>query len=207
MKKKLEKGLSFVLVFAFVVMGCLLPSNITKAADAESTSTDAGNVVKVYYYNENNWDAVNIWSWTMETTTNLAKNAWPGDPMKDEGNGWFSAELEAEENIAVLFTDNAGNQTSDCTNLELGKTYWITNGAEDAVNDSGMGGGVSLVTATEPQAGWPEGPQADTETVETVATSVETTSNNVVLYVIIAAVVVVVIVAGVAYTKKKKENK
>lgn len=207
MKKKLEKVLSFVLVFAFVIMGCVLPARLSKAADTASTSTDSGKVVKVYYYNENKWESVNVWAWTIETTVDLAKNAWPGDAMTDEGNGWFSAEITADENIGVLFTDNAGGQTSDCKDLEPGKTYWITNGSEDLLNDSGMGGGVSLVASSEPKAGWPEGPAADTATTAPATTSEDKDSNNVVLYVVIAAVVVVVIIAGVVITKKKKGDK
>ena len=207
MKKKLEKGLSFVLVFAFVIIGMVLPGKLSKAADTTSTTTDAGNVVKVYYYNENNWEGVNVWAWTIETTIDLAKNAWPGDAMKDEGNGWFSTEITAEENIGVLFTDNSGNQTADCKDLEPGKTYWLTNGSEDLLNDSGMGGGVNVVASTEPKAGWPEGPAADTTTTAPATTSEDKDSNNLVLYVVIAAVVVVVIIAGVVITKKKKGSK
>jgi hypothetical protein len=209
MKKKLEKVLSFVLVFAFVLIGCALPGKLAKAEEATTTTSDAGNVVKVYYYNENSWDAVNIWSWTIETTKDLAKNAWPGDPMTDEGDGWFSAEITSDENIGVLFTDNAGSQTADCKDLEPGKTYWVTNGSQNLLNDSGMGGGVNVVATTEPQAGWPEGPAADTattETTSTAATSEKDNNNNVVLYVVIAAVVVVVVIAGVVIVNKKKKG-
>ncbi|HEX3077369.1 MAG TPA: starch-binding protein [Lachnospiraceae bacterium] len=204
MKKKLEKVLSLVLVFAFAIIGCTLSGKIAKAAD--TTTEGAGNVVKVYYYNENGWDGVNVWAWTIETTIDLAKNAWPGDAMTDEGNGWFSAEVTADENIGVLFTNNAGDQTSDCKDLEPGKTYWITNGSEDLLNDSGMGGGVSLVAATEPKAGWPEGPAADVATSATA--SEDKDSNNVVLYVVIGVAVVVVVgaITGVVLTKKKKGN-
>lgn len=200
MKKKAEKLFCYVVALVFVVIGCALPGNLVKADEIKE------NTVKVYYYNENEWEVVNIWSWTMDTNTNLAKNAWPGDAMQDEGNGWFSAEIkvEAEEKIAVLFTDNAGNQTADCKDLLLGNTYWITNGSEEAANDSGMGGGVSLVTATEPQAGWPEGPAADTETMATTTTSEEPTSNHVVVYIVIAVVVVIGFV-GVMLRKKNKK--
>lgn len=207
MKKKLEKVLSFVLVLAFVIIGLVSPGNLAKAADTTSTTADAGNVVKVYYYNENQWESVNVWSWTIETTIDLAKNAWPGDPMTDEGDGWYSAEITADENIGVLFTDNSGAQTADCKDLEPGKTYWLTNGSEDLLNDSGMGGGVNVVASTEPKAGWPEGPAADTTTTAPATTSEDKDSSNVVLYVVIAAVVVVVIIAGVVMTKKKKSAK
>lgn len=211
MKKKLEKVLSFVLVFAFVMIGCALPAKLTKAAEADATATssDAGNVVKIYYYNENSWDSVNIWSWTIETTKDLAKNAWPGDAMTDEGDGWFSAEVTSDESIGVLFTNNDGAQTANCENLDPGKTYWVTNGSQNLLNDSGLGGGVNVVAVTEPQAGWPEGPAADTATTETTApaaTSEDDDNSNVVLYVVIAAVVVVVVIAGVVIVSKKKKG-
>lgn len=217
MKKKLEKVLSFLLVFAFVVMGCTLSNTKVKAAESTNTATDAasdetstsseaGNVVKIYYNTADGWEAVNIWAWTIETTIDLAKNPWPGDAMTDEGNGWFSAEITADEKIGVLFTDNAGGQTSDCKDLEPGKTYWITNGSEDLLNDSGMGGGVSLTAATEPQAGWPEGPAAEATTT-TAETAEKTDSNNVMLYVIIAVAAVAVIIVVVVLTKKKKGAK
>lgn len=207
MMKRMSKVLSLVLVFTFVVMGCTMSYKLVKAEDtAGSTETAttpvAENAVRVYYYNESKWDAVNIWAWTMESTTDLAKNAWPGDAMKDEGNGWFSAEFTAEESIGVLFTNNSGEQTANCENLELGKTYWITNGSEDLLNDSGMGGGVSLVAGTEPKAGWPEGPAADT----TSTTTDTDKDSNVVLYVVIAAVVVIVIGAAVVVVSKKRKK-
>ncbi|WP_455715948.1 starch-binding protein [Anaerosporobacter sp.] len=206
MKKNLEKVLSFVLVFAFVIIGCALPSKLAKAADATDTSSDAGNVVKVYYYDENSWGSVNIWSWTVETTKDLAKNAWPGDPMTDEGDGWFSAEITSDESIGVLFTNNSGAQTADCKDLEPGKTYWLTNGSQNLLNDSGMGGGVNVVASTEPQAGWPEGPEAETTSAPAVANE-DSDSNNVVLYVVIAVVVVVVVIAGVVIISKRKKGK
>lgn len=213
MKKRISRVLSLVLVFAFVIMGCTLSSKLAKAEDTTSTTDTAAapvaaDVIRVYYYNENKWDAVNIWSWTIETTADLAKNAWPGDPMKDEGNGWYSAEITSEtENIGVLFTDNSGNQTADVKELSPGKTYWVTNGTETLANDSGMGGGVNLVLATEPKAGWPEGPAADTTATSTTADSDKNNDSNVVLYVVIAVVVVVAIIGGVVLTKKKKGNK
>lgn len=211
MKKKLEKILSFVLVFAFVIMGCALPSKLAKAAEATTTSSDSENVVKVYYYNENSWDSVNIWSWTIETTKDLAKNAWPGDAMTDEGNGWFSAEITSDESIGVLFTNNSGAQTADCKDLEPGKTYWLTNGSQNLLNDSGMGGGVNVVATTEPQAGWPGGPADDTATTETTAPATssedaDSDSSNVVLYVVIAVAVVVVVGVIVVIATKKKKN-
>lgn len=197
MKKKLEKVFSFVLVLVFVI-SLVLPGKLSKAADTTSTLANGGNIVKIYYFNENNWESVNVWAWTIETTKDLAKNAWPGDAMTDEGNGWFSAKITAEENIGVLFVDNAGGQTSDCKDLEPGKTYWITNGSEDLVNDSGIGGGVSLVASAEAKAGWPEGPAADTAT-----TREDKASNQVILYVVIAAVAIVVIITGVVITRNK----
>lgn len=206
MNKNLKKVFSFVLVFAFIFISLVLPGKLSKAADTTST-TDAGNVVKVYYYNENNWESVNVWAWTIETTVDLAKNAWPGDAMTDEGDGWFSAEITSDENIGVLFTDNSGAQTADCKDLEPGKTYWLTNGSENLLNDSGMGGGVNVVASTEPKAGWPEGPAADTATT-TSTTSDDKDGYQVVQFVVIAvAIVAVVIIAGAVITKKTKENK
>ena len=202
MNKNLKKVFSFVLVFAFIFISLVFPGKLSKAADTTST-TDAGNVVKVYYYNENNWESVNVWAWTIETTVDLAKNAWPGDAMTDEGDGWFSAEITSDENIGVLFTDNSGAQTADCKDLEPGKTYWLTNGSENLLNDSGMGGGVNVVASTEPKAGWPEGPAADTAT-----TSDDKDGYQVVQFVVMAvAIVAVVIIAGAVITKKTKENK
>lgn len=205
MKKNLKKVFSFVLVFAFVIISVVLPGKLSRAADTTSTSTDASNVVKVYYYNENNWESVNVWAWTIETTVDLAKNAWPGDAMTDEGDGWYSAEITSEENIGVLFTDNSGAQTADCKDLEPGKTYWLTNGSENLLNDSGMGGGVNVVASTEPKAGWPEGPAADTATTAPATTSDDKNSNQVVQFVVIAvAIVAVVIITGIVITKKTK---
>lgn len=111
-------------------------------------------------------------------------------------------------NIGVLFADNSGAQTADCKDLEPGKTYWLTNGSENLLNDSGMGGGVNVVASTEPKAGWPEGPAADTATTTPATTSDDKDGYQVFQFVVIAvAIVAVVIITGAVITKKTKGNK
>ncbi|BCN32642.1 starch-binding protein [Anaeromicropila herbilytica] len=219
MKKGLGRYVSYVLVLVCVVVGCLLPGDRIKAEDTKSeTTTDASAGTKVYYYNANKWDKVCAWAWTMADQVNLATNAWPGDEMTDEGNGWYSYVVPGDKAFGILF-GNGKDQTADCKDLQTGQTYWFTNGGEDVANDSGMGGGVTIVAATKAEAGWPEGPAAESKdtksedkdkgsTKDDKDSSTEKESDNTVLYVVIAAVVVVAVGAtGVVIARKKKGNK
>lgn len=174
MERSFKRFVSVVAVFLFVVASCVLGNFHVASAD-EAESKNKEGVVRVYYHMVDGWNDVNIWSWTMETTENLAKNPWPGDEMTQLDDNWYLAEIPTEVNIGVVFANHDGNQTSDCKDLEPGKTYWIVNGSDSELNESGLGGGASLTAFTEPQAGWPEGPAAEEKE--------EASENSVVLYI------------------------
>lgn len=203
--KKYGKRLEGLFVAFVVVVLCVLgnpliaganDTNSSKAKQEESKEVPE-DVIKVYYHLTDEWEDVNIWSWTMETTVNLAKNPWPGDEMKKLDNNWYVAEIVSDENIGVVFADHAGNQTSDCKDLEPGTIYWITNGSEEQANDSGLGGGASLTAVKEPKAGWPEGPAVEEK---------EEDDNNTVLIVMSAIVIACVVVLSIFLIVEKKKG-
>ncbi len=230
MKKIMKKVCvgAWLLVFG---MTLLLQSVNTMATEAPSE----GAATKLYYFNENSWEKVYCWAWTMGDNVNLAQNAWPGDEMTDLGDGWFEYEVQTDTNIGILFNDGAGAQTADCADIEAAKTHWITNGSEELLNESGMGGGTNIVAAAEPKAGWPEGPEADesaeapqaeaddagadgaeaddaevddaddVDSSDSQADEAADKDSNVVPYVIIS-IAAIVVIAGVAVVVVKKKG-
>lgn len=219
---KCSRFFAIALLMVLVSVLGMNKSDITLAADSSVTVVSQGTEsgTKVYYYNEGKWDNIYIWAWTMKDNVNIAKGAWPGDKMTDVGNGWYSFDLPAGESFGVLFNDGSGNQTANCNDIEPGKTCWCTNAGGEQKNDSGLGGGVSIVANTQPKAGWPEGPAEDTiatnaekqNNAETIAvtsdnaTSTEKENNHTVVYVVVAIIGVAIVIGGVVLYSRKKGN-
>lgn len=82
-------------------------SDFTVSAPSEA------KMLKLYYYNTDNWSTVYAYVWA--GSTNYTGD-WPGTAMTAdaEHQGWFY--IEVNENATnVIFNDNTGNQTDDLT--------------------------------------------------------------------------------------------
>ena len=183
------KKMSKKLFACMMTMAMLLLVAAPSIARAEGTTK-----TKVYYYNTDGWEQVNVWAWDLKTTDQLVANGWPGDAMTDVGNGWWSFEVVADQNFCILFNSGAsgsGNQTADISDITPGATYWFTASDGETLNDSGIGGGANVKLYTEAQAGWPEGPAA------------KDSATPVWVWIAIAAGAVVVIGAVVVVVRKK----
>ena len=83
--------------------------------------TDALEGITVRFYNSA-WSQVNIWAWN--ENGNLFEE-WPGVPMNNEGNGWWSYTFDPSiENINVVFNDGGnGYQTADVEGITENMCY------------------------------------------------------------------------------------
>ena len=80
---------------------------------------------KVYFYNSDNWTAVNAYAWT-GNDPNVTKylGSWPGTAMTSEGDQWYSITVSGVTGSNIIF--NAGNnmpQTSDLIRSGDGSYY------------------------------------------------------------------------------------
>ena len=83
--------------------------------------TDRLDGITVRFYNSA-WSQVNIWAWN--ENGNLFET-WPGVPMNNEGNGWWSYTFDPSiENINVVFNDGGnGYQTADVEGITGNMCY------------------------------------------------------------------------------------
>ncbi|GJM61872.1 starch-binding protein [Persicobacter diffluens] len=122
---------AFTLTSATTVKAIAVNANgISELAEAQFTF-DAPTGLTVHYKNNNNWQRPYLYYWNT-TGTNLT-TSWPGVPMNDEGNGWWSYTLEAVECANVIFNDNGGAQTEDLVNVC--EESWYDNGWVSAPNN------------------------------------------------------------------------
>lgn len=133
---------------------------VTNAVEDEKALT-----TKIYYKNSNNWEKVNVWAWTMEDTSQLVKDGWPGDEMTSYDEEWFVFELESEKTFGILF-NNGEEQTADNTEIVSGKTYWFVPNEEKAESENGIGGGIRVMVYDTPLEGFPEATNQEGEMTE-----------------------------------------
>ena len=107
---KTKKIISVVLAVALVM------AMATVAMVSASAST------KVYFDNSNGWGSVNAYCFGGDGEM---FGAWPGAACTDEGNGVWSIEMTGTPE-AIIFNDNAGNQTSNIVYEGTGKIAKLT---------------------------------------------------------------------------------
>jgi len=84
-------------------------------------ATTNPNSMTVHY--KGNLNNLNLYYWNT-SPGNLTTN-WPGEPMEDEGNGWYKRTLDGVTCTNLIFSDNGNNQTADLSRCEDG---WYFNG-------------------------------------------------------------------------------
>lgn len=77
----------------------------------------------VHAYVPLEWETVNMWAWSAPDGTN-AFEAWPGKPMAEGENGWFTAKAPVWVNSLIINGNDGTVQTEDIS-IE-GKELWVT---------------------------------------------------------------------------------
>ncbi|MCL2033101.1 MAG: starch-binding protein [Oscillospiraceae bacterium] len=84
--------------------------------DAKTTGEAPAYVKKITVYARvpQSWEAVNLWAWLHPDGTN-AFDSWPGESMKANDKGWFTARVPAWINSVIVNGGTEGVQTGDLT--------------------------------------------------------------------------------------------
>jgi alpha-amylase len=93
---------------------------------------NGGEDLVLYYFNSGNFTAPTAYFWENDSA---AGTSWPGEPMIDEGKGWFSISISDATETNIIFSDNGANQTDDL--YRSGNGYykdgiWTSTMPEDA---------------------------------------------------------------------------
>ena len=85
------------------------------------------------YFKSDNFTSPSIYYWNVTPTA--LTTAWPGVPMMDNGDGWYSYTFENTSCANIIFSNNGSNQTEDLNRCENG---WYYNGVwfEEQPNSS-----------------------------------------------------------------------
>ncbi len=84
----------------------------------ESTGGNTGGNLTVQFQKPDDWSTVNIYAWG-----GTSFGDWPGSPMTDNGNGWWSAQVNAGTNI--IFNNGNGTQTQNIEGVTASTCYTL----------------------------------------------------------------------------------
>ncbi len=99
-------------------------------ADQGKTAKDtitvtAASAFTVNFYRPTSWGTgINIYWWSAQPAGILADGTWPGVPMTNDNNGWYSYTFNNIDSTNLIFNDGT-NQTA---NLARGSNGWYLNG-------------------------------------------------------------------------------
>ena len=86
--------------------------------------------VTINYYNNYEWDNVNIHTWVEDGETDTGE--WPGKAMtKDGDTNWYSVSFKTSDLAAtnIIFNNGAGgDKTDDLLNIDMNKLYFYGDG-------------------------------------------------------------------------------
>jgi alpha-amylase len=95
---------------------------------------------KVYFKKPSDWsDAVKIYYWAVQPSTNMPAVAWPGLDMVKPANtttGWYSFEFRNTTSTNLMFNDN-GSTTKKSPDLSRAAEGWYKDGVWYASNPDG----------------------------------------------------------------------
>ena len=106
---------------------------------ADSTEVSEGEIpeytekFKVHAKVDESWKSPCLWAWSAPDGTN-AFEAWPGNSMKEEENGWYSCKVPTWVNSIIVNANEGGVQTEDIS-IDASEV-WVTVDAQGAAEFS-----------------------------------------------------------------------
>ena len=96
------------ITFIILIICVLLGTGITAVAinNQSQQQDNSENEITVHYYNENQWENPYVYCYF----NNSEKYSWPGKPMSNDGNDWYSYTINGFDEVRVIFSDNGNNQ-------------------------------------------------------------------------------------------------
>ncbi len=123
MKKSFAVSIALSVLFLLVSLSCSRSSDDTTMifhtwsdTKPEPLAPGPSGQFTLYLKPLKHWTNVNIWYWGGDAGVNPAPhNQWPGTPMTDEGEGWFSISLGpgTSWSYVIFNTDGGDLQTKD----------------------------------------------------------------------------------------------
>ncbi len=105
-------------------------ATITAALESKINATAQITVIPqhnytVHFFKPADWGTnINIYWYNQDPSASLPNLSWPGTPMTNEGDGWYSYSFTNVNSATVIFNDGA-KQSAD---LPRDKTGWYANG-------------------------------------------------------------------------------
>jgi len=94
--------------------------------------------ITVRFQKPNGWNTVNLWAWD-DTNANLYGDIWPGKPITDMGDGWFTYTFPNDVySVNVLFNDGT-YQTNDIRGIKSDTCLKFMNGGLIKTDGCGLG--------------------------------------------------------------------
>lgn len=117
MKKRMTAIVCVLVMLLSLLAGCGAKEEAEpqaaepQAAPATAPSNDAGETFTVHAHIPDTWSNPGIWAWS--DTEGNAFEAWPGEQMKSEGNGWYTYEVPSWVTYVIINANDGMIQTAD----------------------------------------------------------------------------------------------
>ena len=106
-------------------------------AAAEASVPSEPVSTKVWFYNSDNWAAVN--AYVFGATNGQALGNWPGKAATNGGDGWWYVEVPAVPQFSIIFNNGSGSQTGDIVIANEANVYVTVNNAVFASKEAAEG--------------------------------------------------------------------
>eukprot|EP00833_Pecoramyces_ruminatium_P003106 jgi/Orpsp1_1/1177138/evm.model.c7180000060329.1 len=118
-----------------------VPSCFYNRASVPNPDYNPDAIITVRFEKPKTWDSVCLWSW--DGANNLYGGPdWPGKPIEDLGNGWWSHTFEKGVSVANVIFNNCdgGNtiKTNDITNVKTNTCFKLIGSVVIKTTDCGL---------------------------------------------------------------------
>lgn len=112
MKTRIIALLCILTMLLAMLAGCGTKEKpATQAAPEAKPQDTSAETFTVHAHVPDTWSNPGVWAWS--DTQGDAFEAWPGEQMKSEGNGWYSYEVPAWVTYVIINANDGMDQTSD----------------------------------------------------------------------------------------------
>ncbi|MBN1404516.1 MAG: starch-binding protein [Opitutales bacterium] len=93
------------------------------------SKADIDTVLTVHYRKPDAWGVPNVYCYDDSSGSSVEFSAWPGEPMEDEGDGWYVFRFDGWNEGKVLFNSGSSQEpASSQPGYELGGEVWVYDG-------------------------------------------------------------------------------